>query len=252
MKRKILKTTLLTALPALTLASSCVMLISCKNNDMWQGRDAYILDENNNKIWFKDLTNSNICLPHNNNDSQEDIISDDGTRYTRETFNSTIYLNPTLSKIPTCFLRNCTAFNKVIHIPDSVTTISGEFLAGCTSFNSPIGFSRSLKIIANHFMYGCSEFNTNIDLPSSLEHVDHTFMYGNNKMQSTINVHHIDIKNVFVQSDQSFAMSAKPTTPITIKTFSAEISAAFQEWFPNSLDSNPFRDLAFDPDPTQK
>lgn len=252
MKRKILKTTLLTALPALTLASSCVMLTSCKNNDIWQGRAAYLLDNEGNKVWFTNLSDSKICISHNDNDdSPDDIVADNGEKFVRADFNKTLILNPSLTAIDQGFLRGCSSFNQVVHIPNSVTIIHADFLAECSAFSSKIGFSNKLEVIGSNFLLNCSSFNKPIDLPMTIKVINDYFMCGLNMMESSVNVHHMNVTEVFESAKNSFTLDESPTHSIIIKTFSKEVSKAFSDYFPNST-AEPFRNLTFDPAPTQK
>lgn len=183
MNRK-LKIALLTALPTISLASSCICLTSCnKNDDTFQGRDAYIVHYDAEhkviKHWFTDLNKSNICCDVSE-DFHPDIIADDGTKWARGEFNFQLHLNPELEEIPGYFLDGCKKYNKDINLFDTqIKKIGPNFLKNCAAFNSAIAFPKTLIELSGYFLDNCTEFNKYIDFNGiPLEKIGGYFLRG--------------------------------------------------------------------------
>ena len=87
----------------------------------FDGHLGYIVDNNTPK-YFDSLTDSKICA------SSGDITCDDGTTYSRSTFNKQIFLNPNLTSIGDYFLASCELFNQPLTLPDSLTSISNYWV----------------------------------------------------------------------------------------------------------------------------
>lgn len=118
-----------------------------------------------------------------------------------------------------------------------------------------IGFPNKLEVIGSKFLLDCTSFDKSIDLPLSIKTIGGRFMCGLNAMKSSVNVHHMEVVEVFKAAKNSFALDIESTNQIIIKTSSENVSKEFRNYFPKDYTTDSkyvYRDLKFNPEPTQK